>query len=737
MQTARPRKRSRQQPKSRTSANTPAASSNDADTESPSRNSPGRSRRSVSRPLNKTQIRKIIHREGFHSQLTNVVYRRINGELKTQNRFLSNKSLFIAALLRSRSIFSRELALRQWKTAYAEIYRAKLYQRKVNRALVPALKSRKGQEDIPAFLEQIQTDCRGGFRDAWQGMPRYSKATIWQPLAIWLLQNDPKLALEFLFVTTETLESPDFTMVADCFLYLDNFYYADWLQNWKNDIHTYPSLLEKCLRPGTWPIVSLPNKGARLYIRRSRPPGVSHAFRMVKERNIGLCPETALCFMWRFTELGDVDRAFQALEFIPKLNDPHFSINSTEVFRHCCKLLTLDTVHDSPNGRNFQILPRLLEMGVQPDRDMMNIVVSNAFRTGDPQLGFDMLQFMKNHGHEFDSYTYVTLLTDAVARGDRGRADSLIREIELQEDLRSNEYLVSKIFHSHFVFTAKYQDVDTDSSALFYSMLGLYNQLHDITPLRELLIIPPHYTPKEEGTNSQPSLIALFIMIATYLRCHKGLSNVQRVYGRFHELVRQGHPSIAPLAATDHTYNEFLIALRDNPRGLRTSVRIVEDMLRPPTSQAKQVFTPSKPTIRTWTLLLSAFNYSRQPQAVDKIKEMMAKHHVSYSDVTWNIIVNGYANAQDIPRTAVSIKAMEQEGFSIDSYTMKSLRYLRDPDRLWVAIDELDTKPPQAEPQEAAIDPGPELTADCGAPAHEDLVDRGLKRLRSKLKSKL
>ena len=665
------------------------------------------------------------------------MYRRLNGELEALGKYFPNKALFMAALLRSRSIYSRELGLRQWKTAFGEIYRAKRHQREVNPTLLPAFRPKNSEEDTHELLKQIQNDCHGSFRDAWHAMSRNSKATTWQRLAIWLLQNDPKLALEFLLVTTQTVEKPDFTMIADCFIYLDNFYYADWLKDWENATHTYRSLLEKCLSPTIWPILSLPNKGARIFIRRSRPPGVRHAFGVVKERSINICPETALCFMWRFTELGDVNRALEALELIPKLGDPNFSINSDEVFRHCCKLLTLDTVQDGPAGRNFRILPRLLEMGVKPDRDMMNIVVSNAFRTGDPQLGSDMLQFMKTHGHEFDSYTYLTLLTEAVSRGDRQQVDSLIREIELQEDLRTNEYLVSKIFHSHFVFTAKYPDSETDRSSVFYFMLDLYNQLHDIAPLKELLVIPPHYAPKEEGAKSPPSKFALFIMIATYLRCQKSLDNVQLVYNRFQELVTQGHPSVAPLAATEHTWNEFLIALRDNPRGLPTSVRIVEDMLRPQNPQTTQSITPAKPTIRTWTLLLSAFLYSRKPEAAEKVKEMMTTYKVEYSDVTWNVIINGYANAQNIPETATTIKAMEQAGYSIDTYTMKSLRYLRDPDRLWVAIDELDTKTPQTDAQQLPIPTGSGITTASGSRRSDVWVDHGLKKLRSKLKSKL
>jgi hypothetical protein len=648
--------------------------------------------------------------------------------------------VYLATVIQGNSLYSRELGLQQWRAAYKEIYLAKRYQREIqNKSVLPALRD-AGKE----ILEKIRTDCGGSFQETWHAMHRTEKASHWQRLAIWLLQHEPEKLPDFLIVTTECKDKPNFTMVYDCLRYLDNFHCDAWLKDWQSGNHNYQSLVETCLDPRDWPLVSLSQKAPRLYIRRAGHDAVVSALRIVKERSIRISAETALCFMWRFTELADVERALQALEFIPQTEGEGLKIDSDEVMRHCCKLLTLDTVQDGSAGRNFNILPRLLKMGVRPDRDMMNVVLSNAFKTGDPQLGTDILEFMKSHDHTFDAYTYTTLMKDAVSRGDRAKVDSLIHDIATKEELRENPYLASKIFHSHYIFTTKYMDADADPSRVFYAMLDLYNQLHDITPLKELLIIPPHYTPRE-GSNLPPSPIALYIMIATFFRCQNRFSNVQRIYGQFRQLVAQGHPLISPLAKTDHTYNEFLIALRSNPRGLRLCVQLVEDMLHSSSAKQKDK-TPNhvKPSMRTWTILLSAFIFNRQPRAADKIKEMMAKHNVKYNDVTWNVIINGYANAQNIPQTAASIKAMEQQGFSIDPYTMKSLRYLRDPERLWVAIDELDEVAPaaaQAQAQdgqsakiETASEPEPELSTE---EQREKELDEGLGKLGSKMKPKL
>lgn len=691
-----------------------------------------RSSKSPTRLLSKTTVKKIVYTQGASPKLATRITNRLNAELRSQNKAINSRSLYLATVIRSNTLYSRGLALRQWRDAFKEIYVAKRYGREIqNKSLLPAL-----DDNGKDLLMKARTDCHGSFREAWHPMHRTEKAAHWQRLAIWLLQHDPKSLPDFLIVTTECKEKPNFTIIFDCLRYLENNYHSSWLKDWRSGTHTYESMIETCLHPRDWPIVSLPQKGPRLYIRRAGHEGVVSALRIAKERSTQISEETALCFMWRFTELGDVDRALESLKYIPKTPGPGLNMESEEVLRHCCKLLTLDTVQDNETGRNFRILPQLLKMGVRPDRDMMNVVLANAYATGDPQLGTDILQFMRDHDHSFDSYTYLTLLGDAVSRGDRARVDSLIHEIVMHEDLRQNPYLTSKIFHSHYIFTAKYMDADADPSSVFYAMLDMYNQLHDITPLKELLIIPPHYTPRE-GSNLPPSPIALYIMIATFFRCQNRFSNVQRIYHRFRQLVEQGHPIISPMASTDHTYNEFLIALRNNPRGPRLCVRIVEDMLHSSASDANgKIIDHVKPSMRTWTILLSAFIFNRQPLAAEKIKQMMAKHDIEYNSVTWNIIINGYANAQDIPQTAIAIKAMEEQGFAIDPYTMKSLRYLRDPERLWVAIDELDEATAAADPQSTKLGLNPDAAL-SSEEQHEKLLDEGLEKLGNKMKPKL
>ncbi|KNG82261.1 pentatricopeptide repeat protein [Aspergillus nomiae NRRL 13137] len=631
--------------------------------------------------------------------------------------------------IKMRSLSYDREEIHTWRTTCNKLWGAALFDMDIQDFPVSLMLN---DADL-SLLEKIKTDCLGNFREAWEALDKSAKAPHWKRLSLWLLQNSPHLALEFFLVTCQSADKPLFAMVSDCFLFLDKCHAGEF-QHWEKGGHTYVSLLLTCLDPSNWPVAHLGQKGIRLYLKNAGPEELYHAWTIVDGRRNHITSQTWLCFMRQFTEIGDIHKSLEALELVRRREQDNFLMDSQGVMRHCCKLLLLDSVQDTPNGRNFYILPKLLKMGVRPDRDMMNIVLSNAFKTGDPQVGFDMFRFMRRQSLEPDSFTYLTLLNDAVTRGDRERVQSLIQDIRAR-GLEKNDWIASKIFHAHFTFNAKHHDPNDDPNGVFYSLLDMYNQLYDITPLKELSIIPPEYTPPPGGDNLQPSLIALYLMIATYLRCQKRISHAHRIYTKFKALVSENHPIIAPLACTDHTYNEFLVAFRDDPRGLRPAVRLVEDMLhssnedREPEDGAP---VHGKPSVRTWTILMSAFTFNKQPLAAEKVREMMAKHGVEYNKVTWNMVINTYANAQNISEVAKSIKAMEAQGYSMDSYTMKCLRYLQDPERLWIAVEELDKEADARHDMVTSLDQTP---LEHELDEEEHLLEQGLRRLRERKQS--
>ncbi|RAL00284.1 pentatricopeptide repeat protein [Aspergillus ibericus CBS 121593] len=646
--------------------------------------------------------------------------------------------------VRSRQYNYPGRGIREWRLANRELYQARWDGREMKEEFVQY----RLDDTDKQLLKGLEHDSWKTFMEQWTSLPYRERAIRWERLSLWLLWNSPVLTLEFLLVTCHPSRKyrPVFAMVADCLIYLNDLHRAE-VERWTNGIHDFRAVISRCLRHTQWPLAYVPQRGVRLYIRTVDQIFVYKAWKSVCYSGHKLKGETFLAFMARFTEFGDIDNAIRALE-LARRSFRHLQIDPMNVMvsRHCSKLLTLDSVEDTESGeRNFRILPTLLKMGIRPDRDMMNVVLSNALKTGDPHLGVDMLRYMKAEGFELDSYTYLALLHDAVTRLDQERLAHLIEELAARPELKKSPYIASKLMHAHFVFNVKSLDTAANRRELFYSLLNMYHELHDITPLKDLSIVPYEYHLSASGEKTPPSAIALYLMIATWLRCQTQVANVDRVYSKFRELVKQGHTDVAPLATTDHVYNEFMLAYRKNPHGLRPACRVMEDMLHSAnTGSSEATITHTLPTVRTWTLLLSAFIFNNQPLAAERVKEMMANHGVEYDMSTWNVIISGLAAQQDTAGIAQSIKELEAQGFAVDAYTMKALGYLRDPEQLWTAMEKMDLKPMSLTPEDP-LQPAPthlppnETDEEQPTPSSilldeledEQLLDRGLQRLKA------
>jgi pentatricopeptide repeat protein len=602
-----------------------------------------------------------------------------------------------------------------WVVPYRNLYDARYYGSQFE---LPDKVACDGQTN--EHIEKLLKDGKDSFQEAWDQLSASRKRYQWVPMALWLLCNSPKHVPDFL-LATHSRPYPPFGAITDCMLYLR------WFHREIIPAKNFQSALSVCMDPERWPTVALSQRGVRLFVMFAGLEDVTRAFMLMRRRDSHMSAATALAFMNRFTKGQDISRAIEALRIIPALHKSDLSLDSESVERHCCKLLTLDTVEDKDGARNFKILPQLLELGVRPTRDMMNVVLANAFQTGDPNLGLDMFEYMKAQGMKVDSYTYLTLLNDAVVRGDRGRVDKLLQEIYLSEELKKNRYVASKIFHAHFIFATKNANSQADSSDMFLSMLDLYSRFYDLTPLKDLQLIRPSYVKISPSDDSEPSSHVLFIVLATYLRTVKSTDRIMRVYRRFRELVSQGHKHIAPLIQYPHIFNEFILVLRSDSYATRLCVQIVEDMLRPVTQplivEGREI-VPAKPNVWTWNTLLSVFAWHRQPNAVRLINDMMDKHGVGYNSVTWNTMISGHVHKQDVAETAAAIRDMESQGFSMDSYTLRALRFLRDPEQLRLTITELDKQTQELADMEMAAE----------QKEHEELLERGLRRLARSVK---
>lgn len=634
--------------------------------------------------------------------------RRAELALRKQGRFITKQAFDHDIKIRLSTMFSVEGVPKVWISYFNYLFQCKQEGKMDSWHPPPVIDT--GTHQLFNLLREKGLES---FRERWEVYGERAKYRQWPLVALHILSTCPSLMPDFL-IGTDCAPYPPFAMVSDCMVYMHLFHK-------EVDYNARKAAILRCMDPDRWPVVNLPQRGVRLYAMTAGKENAYRAMEIMRSRDSQVSAYTLLAFMNVCTQAGDVDKALECLRAIALVEDRQgLSMNSESILRHCCKLLQLDEVVDENGVRNFKILPQILKLGVTPCLEMMNVVLSNAFKTGDPHLGLDMLDYMKEQGMEFSSYTYNILLTDAVARQDRDRVDALLHEINLHPELKDNRFIASKVFHSHYVFGAKDAYRSDNPGRHLMDMLDVYCRYYDPTPLKELGIIPERFNTMDIPAEEQPSTIILMIMIATYLRCNPRHVATMRLYKRFCELVAQRHPVIAPLVQHPQVYNEFIISFRPFGADLKDCVSIVEDMIcAEPFEINDTVIHPAKPNDYTWNTLMSVFVSHRDMEGVASVREIMRLSGVKFTDVTWATILNGTVRNQDIPATITALKEMDEGGFAPDSYTVKAFRLANDPERLQAAIEALDKETEQLVEREMKV-----IERE-----NDELMDRGLRRL--------
>ncbi|PGH06174.1 hypothetical protein GX51_02562 [Blastomyces parvus] len=542
----------------------------------------------------------------------------------------------------------------------------------------------------------------------WGQLDRRQKERLWPPIALWLLLNSPRASLGFM-LATDVFPAPPFKMVGKCFIYLDAFHYEELTMDERSKQY-YHEALRTCLNPDKWPVLQPYEPGIRMFLKQSTPEDLDKALSIIRDRRIYIGFETAAYLMDLFTEQRDIPRALSSLRLIMETPGYTQFLSHWKVQQRCCKLLTLDYVIEENDERYFRILPEILKIGVPLNQPMLNIIYRNALKQKVPSSVPHVLHEMGEKGIPPDSYTYISLLDDAVSRRDLQHLDVIIREISSQESLRKNPFVTSKLLHVFYSLDRVNPDEGWGDADVYGRMLNIYSAAHDIQPLVDLGIVRVDelaLEPREPSANPPPSSHALVIMIAAFLRMQNVRRVVNSTFDRFLYLRDQGHESFGPLAESDYIYNVFLQAFASRRSGrTENCLRVLDKMLRPlpPTavlrSQNNRKIEQVKPTVHTWTIILTAFTRDRHPNAVEKIRSMMQEQGLKFNEVTWNVAVAGFSTLQTVDETANAVNTMMKEGWALDEYTLSSMGWIHNRDRLLALVDDVGAKiPPHANPQ--------------------------------------
>lgn len=547
-----------------------------------------------------------------------------------------------------------------------------------------------------SWLEKFKSkNERFSWAHAWKQLTWDEKANWWPTTALWLLLNEPKQALKFL-AATNSYPYPPFNMLADCFLYLDTFYYSN-LNATPRLSYYYHLRLNYCLGPPKWSAIESSSPGIRLFLKYRSLDDVRISFRCIKKWRIRVSTKTLLYFMDLFIKMKDYRWALAALDLIVE-RKPSYVLESKNFQQRCCSLLTLDTLVEEDGHHRFVILPEILSRDIRPNRHMLNIVLANVLREGEADLGWQVVQEMENRGMELDSYPYLVLLHDAVRRSDVERLDIIVRRMSHAKDILSQPYITSKMLHALYSLTQVDEAMAWPDNQLFWRMLDVYSRSHDVKPLIDLAIVPPDFKPSEVA-KLPPSNHALVIMLAAYIRLQKDTSKTSDLFDRFMDIAYSGHESFAPLLESDYVFNVFLHSLRHSSTMLPKCVAVVNAMTRPRDqpvylkSEHNRQVQIAKPTQRTWTILLQAFLDHKQFDAVERIRRIMLRQGLDFNQITWNMIVRAFASAQMGEETVIAVQHLLKEGWEINSKTIKAVGLLRNRSYMEKILNMVDSNP--------------------------------------------
>ena len=519
---------------------------------------------------------------------------------------------------------------------------------------------------------------------AWKNIRLSRRETRWHETMIWALLKSPERALKLLdaSVTTPTLR-PARHVVEDCINYLSMFY----LQGKDSpDPLKIDTLVRIICNFAEASVIRSPSASAMpqhaifLLLQHCDNDQALFLFETLRRRDAVIHENTLLHFLDRFVDMGEISLS---LEILQNLVTSGIDVTSDKIQSACVRFLRFPFQVDNRYNIQSSVLAAILEIGIRPKISMYNAIILNTIQAGDYQTAWQMYEMARENSLEPDAITYSTMLKGAKLNQDPEIIDRIIRDAEGDGSLPRDERLIRDVLNA--VLAVK---LSKFRWRIFTALLPTYTRYRDIRPLQELGMVPSDFELSETQIQvPPPSPRTVGLMVLAYIRQHHDSDILLGLYMRYHSLIQEQHPIIAPLAETDHIANAFILALSQKSQSLGSCTLVIKHMLQSQEAVAgTKLVKAAIPTVQTWSILIAAYFRHGQKLAAEKVLRMMAARGLQPNNVTWNILVSGYSQMQDIDNAVGAIQQMEISGFKADSRTLEGLGRLRDRDRVLEAL---------------------------------------------------
>ncbi|KXT07868.1 hypothetical protein AC579_9722 [Pseudocercospora musae] len=502
--------------------------------------------------------------------------------------------------------------------------------------------------------------------------------SLWPCAVLWLLHHDPDRALSFLLAT--------FGHAYQHKLYIQiSLHYLAWLYSSQVNTSAIGKLVEVAFAlSGAWSKVRFLHSKwhGRWYI-----PIIPYCSKEARVRF--------------FEDMKDFDKVYKVhwsvwLHFVsPFAREDQFDLSlsailnaksagaplDTGAFRSKCAVLLRRSIRQTGGLRAcIFIVDNLVRIGLPLNNQLANIIMLNAVEAGDLKTAFSIYHSLVDHGLQADEYTYAILLKGCKATIDDAEIlNATIRDTLSRIDIHKHLVLSTEILHCLALHHTKH-----NSERAFEIVADAYAQLFDLGPLREIGLMPSKLSQIESSTEARhlPSYYVMYIMIATYLKKpfqseDADVKGAHALYQRFKSAAEAGIEPFVSMARFDHIFNAFLCTFIKYKRGLLYAAEIVKDMQGK--SRPKDAENPfCQPTVYTWSIFVAGFTRHGQMRLAEQVLNYMQTKGIQPNNVTFNTLVTGYANTQDLEGMIDALRRMEADGHTWDEWTVKGTSRLRD-----------------------------------------------------------
>jgi len=425
--------------------------------------------------------------------------------------------------------------------------------------------------------------------------PESVSQELWPKVMIYILDQTPEKALEFLLVTHKRFILP-YSMVSDVINHLITR--ADFLNE---SISQFQKIADALIilshRPDQQ---SLRVDGSRMYILLNSIslPSAFHLVKTLRLNKTLVTGSSLLHLINRLAEAGLVQEAFEELGNVAR--QKKYVKNSA--FQSVCTTLLLHASKDKKGLRLcLKIIPLLSSANIPINVQLCNMMILNAINAGDLKMAYQMYNTLLETDSKPDEFTIATLL-----KGSTLIMDDKHKILDMIDvTVRSKTLLTSKIVACRLLQTLYNFHIKSRNPLAYNLIVEVYAQFFDIRPLQLLdLDVVTHR--RQNSTIHAAAAQPLDIVIRAYLRLKvPSPQDAVRLYNKIESMALEGQEPFQQMLGEDYLPNAFIMYLSQQADSLNLALDLLRDMIN--NDNHKDSVLKCKPTILTLTILLEAF----------------------------------------------------------------------------------------------------------------------------------